>query len=213
MNAAQVFRHSIGWDKASAFVNSLAPLMDPMTASRAEAAVPGPFDQDAEAFRFRSSWRVGRSSNSRLDARGVEPLSEALVPRRSVLAGGGQEKLDSFTGRRAPGLTASTGIEVTGEADRLARALGARRDANMVLRLAQRLVPGAEHARMTVVHDFEDGATGLHVTVRTSASPDEVVDAEDRLHEALFDRLTPVGRSRFSIGYDFVARQWTRWTF
>lgn len=216
MNAVQVFRYSIGREEAGAFVNSLAPLMDPMTAPRAEVAVSNPFDRDAEVFWFGSSWRVGRSSNRRLSdvhARGVAPLSEVPAPRRSASAGGGQRKLDWFAGRQAPGWTASTGIEVTREADELARALGVRKDANVVLRLAQRFVPGAEHAEMTVVRDFEDGATCLHVKVRTSASPAEVVDAEDRLHEALFDRLTPVSRSRFSIGYEFVARQWTHWTF
>ena len=101
-------------------------------------------------------------------------------------------------------------IEVTGEADDLARSLGVWKDANIVLRLAQEFVPEAEHAKMTVNRDFEDGTTTLHVTVQTSAPPDEVVSAEDRLHEALFEHLTPVGRSCFSIGYDFVSRQWTR---
>ena len=105
---------------------------------------------------------------------------------------------------------APTGIEVTGEADDLARSLGVRKDANIVLRLAQRFVPEAEHAKMTVTCDFEDGTKALHVTVRTSAPPDEVVSAEDRLHEALFDHLTPVSRSCFSIDYDFVTRRWTR---
>lgn len=215
MNAVQGSSHAIGWEEASAFVNSLAPLMDSMTARRAEVTVSNPFHRDAELFRFRSSWRVGHSSNRRLSevhARGVAPLPDVLAPRRSAWAAGGQRKLDSFAGRQAPSWTASTGIEVTGEADELARALGVRKDANVVLRLAQRFVPGAEHAEMTVVRDFEDGATGLHVTVRTAASPAEVVDAEDGLHEALFDRLTPASRSLFSIGYEFVARQWTHWT-
>ena len=105
---------------------------------------------------------------------------------------------------------APTCIEVTAEADDLARSLGVRKDADTVLQLAKRFVPEAEHAKMTVTCDFEDGTKALHVTVRTSAPPDEVVSAEDRLHEALFDRLTPVSRSCFSIDYDFVTRRWTR---
>ena len=105
---------------------------------------------------------------------------------------------------------APTDIEVTAEADDLARSLGVRKDANIVLRLAQRFVPEAEHAKMTATCDFEDGTKALHVTVRTSAPPDEVVSAEDRLHEALFDHLSPVSRPCFSIDYDFVTRRWTR---
>ena len=50
---------------------------------------------------------------------------------------------------------------------------------------------------------IEDGRSNLHVTVRTSAAVDEVVGAEDKLHDALFDNLAPASRSLFSIGYEF----------
>ena len=92
---------------------------------------------------------------------------------------------------------------VTQEANAFADAANVRTDVDILCRLVLRLLPAAEHALMAVVQDLEDGTSSLHVTVRTSAAVDEVVDAEDQLHNAMFDHLTPASRSLFSIGYEF----------
>ena len=92
---------------------------------------------------------------------------------------------------------------VTQEANAFADAANVRTDVDVLCRLVLRLLPAAEHALMAVVQDLEDGTSSLHVTVRTSAAVDEVVDAEDQLHNAMFDHLTPASRSLFSIGYEF----------
>ena len=94
-------------------------------------------------------------------------------------------------------------IIVTQEASAFADAANVRTDVDILCRLVLRLLPAAEHALMTVVHDLEDGTSSLHVTVRTSAAVDEVVDAEDQLHNAMFDHLTPASRLLFSISYEF----------
>ena len=81
---------------------------------------------------------------------------------------------------------------------------GLRIDAEVVSSLTRNLVPGTRRVVVDVVRDPEDGESSLHLTVRTSASPDDVVAAEDQLHVALFERLTPAARMFFSIAYEFV---------
>ena len=92
---------------------------------------------------------------------------------------------------------------VTQEANAFADAENIRTDVEVLCRLALQMLPDAVHALVTVVPDLEDGTSSLHVTVRTSAAMDEIVDAEDQLHNAMFDHLTPASRSLFSIGYEF----------
>ena len=94
-------------------------------------------------------------------------------------------------------------IIVTREARAFADAKNVRTDADVVCRLALRLLPSAEKALLSVVHDHEDGRSNLHVTVRTSATVDDIVGAEDQFHDALFDRLPSANRLLFSIGYEF----------
>ena len=95
-------------------------------------------------------------------------------------------------------------IETTGDVDAWAGSEGASGDVSAIGDLFLWLVPGANSVVVTVTHDPEDGTTGLHFHVRTSAPIDTVVAAEDRLHEALFDRIPSARRSLFSIGYEFV---------
>ena len=79
-----------------------------------------------------------------------------------------------------------------------------RADAEVVSSLVGRLVPRTQRVLVDVVRDPEDGESTLHMTVRTSASPDDVVSAENQLHDALFERLPPDSRVLFSIGYEFL---------
>jgi len=95
-------------------------------------------------------------------------------------------------------------IEVTDGVRALAEQAGATEDVYVIGELCLRLVPEARRVLVTVTHDPEDGTTGLHFRVRTSAPIETVVAAEDRLHEALFERVPSVRRSLFSIGYEFI---------
>ena len=70
--------------------------------------------------------------------------------------------------------------------------------------LALQMVPSAEHVTVKVVCDPEDGSRSLRVTVRTSADVNTVVDAEDDLYDALFERVAePAIRRLLALSYDF----------
>ena len=133
----------------------------------------------------------------------IDDLLDRAYPTRSVrgqdLGQGLRHMVITLTQNqyRAPRFT------VAQEANVFADAENVRTDVDVLCRLVLRLLPEAVHALVTVVPDLEDGTSSLHVTVRTSAAVDEIVDAEDQLHNAMFDHLTPASRSLFSIGYEF----------
>ena len=89
------------------------------------------------------------------------------------------------------------------EARKFAESHGAKEGADVLCRLALEMVPGAEHVAAEVIHDPEDGESSLHVTVCTSAEADEVVEAEENLYDALFNRVDAAGLRLLSLGYDF----------
>lgn len=69
--------------------------------------------------------------------------------------------------------------------------------------LAYSMLPAVKQVSVEVICDPEDGEFSLHVTVHTSAEADEVLEAEERLYDALFDRVEPTGRRLLSLGYIF----------
>jgi hypothetical protein len=73
-----------------------------------------------------------------------------------------------------------------------------------VARLCLQLVPNAQHVLISLIEDPEEGGSNIHFSVRTYASVDAVVDAEDRLHRALFENVNRDKQQLFSIGYSFV---------
>ena len=89
------------------------------------------------------------------------------------------------------------------EAQTFAETHGATEGVDVLCRLALEMVPAAEHVDVEVIYDAEDGESSLHVTVRTSADADEVVETEEGLYDALFDRVEPAGCRLLSLGYDF----------
>lgn len=99
---------------------------------------------------------------------------------------------------------ASGQIEIASDVAVCARRAGASEDVYVIGELCLRLVPKAKRVFVTITRDPEDGTTGLHFRVRTSAPIDVVVAAEDGLHEAFFERIPGARRSLFSIGYDFI---------
>jgi hypothetical protein len=116
---------------------------------------------------------------------------------------GGLGKYQSILVARAL-LNTSDQMEVAPDVAALARHLEASEDLHVIAEMCLRLVPEARRVFVTVTHDPEDGTTGLHFQVRTRATIDSVVAAEDRLHDALFDRIPSARRSLFSVGYDFI---------
>ena len=95
-------------------------------------------------------------------------------------------------------------IEPARGVDAYARSAGALEDVSVIGELCLRLVPEAKRVSVTVTHDPEDGTTGLHFRVRTSSTIEALVAAEDKLHEALFQRIPQARRQLFSIGYEFI---------
>ena len=89
------------------------------------------------------------------------------------------------------------------DARRFADTHGATEGVEVLCKLAFEMVPAVEHVDVKVICDPEDGESSLHVTVRTLAEADEVVEAEEHLYGALFDRVDPAGCRLLSLGYDF----------
>lgn len=110
-----------------------------------------------------------------------------------------QAKVCRSTGRRV----SPSKFRLLPEVQRFADTHGATEGVEVLCRLALEIVPAAEHVDVKVVCDPEHGESGLHVTVRTSADADAVVEAEERLYDALFDRVEAAGCRLLSLGYDF----------
>ena len=89
------------------------------------------------------------------------------------------------------------------EARTFAETHGARDAVEVSCELALEMVPAADHVDVKVICDPEDAEYSLHATVRTSADADEVVEAEECLYDALFDRIEPAAFRLLSLGYDF----------
>lgn len=214
-NALQEFAHTLGRHGGRLPGNFLTPDLGVITTSMDEPAfqpqsaqhvVRPTVSPDVQARHLREmALFLDRSQDEtlRLPSKNDEFMERAYPHGTTWLTGRELERrLSHSEGTLARNLHRLPPIIVTQEASAFADAANLRTEADVVCRLVLRL-PAAEHARMTVVHDHEDGRSNLHVTVRTSAAVDEVVGAEDKLHDALFDNLAPASRSLFSIGYEF----------
>ena len=209
--ALQEFSPTLGRHRVRIQANSLTPDLGWITTSLDEPAFQPQSAQhivrpDVQAQHVRAMMLfVDRLPDEalRLPSKNDEFRERAYPHRTTWLTGLGLERtLSHREGTLAQNLHRLPPIIVTQEASAFADAANLRIEADVVCRLVLRL-PAAEHARMTVVHDHEDGRSNLHVTVRTSAAVEEVVAAEDQLHDELFDNLAPASRSLFSIGYEF----------
>lgn len=100
--------------------------------------------------------------------------------------------------------TRDSRIEMAAGVDAYARSVGVTNEITAIGDLCLRHVPKARRVLVTVVHDPEDGTTGIHFAVFTPADVEAVVDAEDTLHTELFQRVSAGKRGLFSFGYDFV---------
>lgn len=65
------------------------------------------------------------------------------------------------------------------------------------------LVPSVSRVQVELHRDQDDETIGLHFGVRTRASVQQVLDAEDRLHLAIFEMIDVGEFPSFSIGYGF----------
>ena len=205
MYSSPLAQSPLGWKAADVRVNSLIPavVLKTLAQGRPEAAttlreyVPGSNHMPRQAL---------QPAASRAPEHMFLGFAERLQP----------DRLDSWgtSGRRAQGFPCSESpVARFLKPPPVAWTVGARvfaskarleTDAETVSSLARNLVPGTRQVQIDVVRDPEDGESSLHLTVRTSASPDDVQSAEDRLHDALFNHLTPASRVLFSIAYEFV---------
>lgn len=89
------------------------------------------------------------------------------------------------------------------DVDKFSRRMGVSKDVADIKQFCRDIIRNAEAVSVTLRHDPEDGSAGIHFTVRTSAGVDTVLEAQDRLHEAL-GKIPVDHRELFSIGYHFV---------
>ncbi len=199
----------LGWYHLA--VNSFAPLGNLITTATEEPrtrkallpAIQAGMLSEAEPEALRPEDVTYRSLGLELGRHQIPSLGEIFGEVEPLLQG---LRYRFLTGAQpAPTLRRSR-IETAREVDAFAQTAGARADVSVVGELCLRLLPETEDVFVTVTHDPEDGTAGLHFRVRTSAPIDTVVAAEDRLHEALFERISSARRSLFSIGYEFVRR-------
>ncbi len=201
----EVLQSTIGWQRSDVRVNSLAPAMSlASTASAAavfEPRLPSETPLSIPDIQHAQPRKVSQRAS------GI-PLNRMFSSLESTRFAPDQESAL----RRARALHKSPQIVVTADASDYAATLRVRDDVNIALRLVLRIVPGASGVQVSIVHDMEDGTTNFRLKIRTSATIGEVLDAEDDVHGALFDRLRPSARSLFTVSYDFVPRQpWTHW--
>ena len=66
------------------------------------------------------------------------------------------------------------------------------------------LLPAVERVQVTLHRDSEDDSVGPHFKVLTKATVQQILEAEDALHIALFRDVDVAALSALSIGYEFV---------
>lgn len=115
-----------------------------------------------------------------------------------------RQRFSLFRGNPSGHLVSSSRIEIAPGVDACARSAGALEDVSVIGELCLRYVPDAKRVLVMVTHDPEDGTMGLHFHIRTSAEIETIVAAEDRLHEAVFERIPVARRQLFSIGYELL---------
>ena len=198
-NTFREFAPTLGGPRVRRQASSFAPDLG-WTMSPIHERVFQPQAMDATTLRFDHL----ADGTLRLPGWSIEFVDRAFSRPTAWWTGQGLEQsLHQRVVTLARNVHLSPRIIVTREASAFADAENVRTDADVVCRLALRLLPSAEKARLSVVHDHEDGRPNLHVTVRTSATVEDIVGAEDQLHDALFDRLPSANRLLFSIGYEF----------
>ncbi len=197
----------LGWP-GPALVNSLAPLQNLVTTSTEEGRTPSvtqyrTIQLGIDTGRYyvpsvvldEPDLAVGRPQLSRpigLDA--AESLG-VLFP----------VSLDNWNWPAQPVPHRRLAIDVAPDVRTVARRAGASGDVSAIGELCLRLVPDARSVLVTVTRDPEDGTTGLHFLVATTAPIEAVVAAEDQLHQFLFERVPAERRPLYTIGYDFGA--------
>ena len=208
MYSSPLTQSPLGWTDGHVRVNSLTPAILLMTPGRARSAagstpsehVPVAIDLPWQAWQpvaGRAPEHVSLGFAARLQP--GRPDQWATSDRRTQGSRCSETPVPSFF--RPHPVAWTVGARVFASTARL------RTDAEVVASLTRNLVPGTRRVEIDVVRDPEDGESSLHLTVRTSASPDDVVAAEDQLHDALFNRLKPASRVLFSIAYEFVTER------
>lgn len=204
---------SLGWGIGQLPVNSLAPAMGLIGMRFSVEDKPHyTLEHDVETLE-QDAPRVRDTQRNALAAR-MDHLRAHIVQQTHPGTWLGESSMCGSMRRGLPE-TVTTRLAdrfeprlvLTPEAAAFAESVGVSDDIQIVFWLAQRHIPGTERAVVAAIRDPEDGTSSLHMTVRTSASAHEVVEAEDRLHDALFDRLTRASRWLISLGYEFAARR------
>ena len=201
-----------GWGSGQLPVNSLAPAMGLVGMSSAEGRPHYPLEHDVETLE-QNAPRVRVSQRNALASR-MDYLRTHIAHQtypgtwlgESSMCGSMRQGFPEAARTRLTDLFEPR-LVLTPEAAAFAESVDVGDEIQIMLWLAQRHLPGTERAVVAAIRDPEDGTSSLHMTVRTSASVHEVVEAEDRLHDALFDRLTRASRSLISLGYEFAARR------
>lgn len=201
-----MLQDTIGWQRPHLRVNSLTPAIGLASTASTAAVFEPRIPHERSAFISDVQHAQPRSVPQRWSGMPADHRFTSVRPTWFAIS-------QKSALRQVRTLRKLPEIVVTADADNYATTLRARDDVNSVLRLVLLIVPGACGAQVSVVHDMEDGTTNLRLRIRTSATTTEVLDAEDDLHDALFDRLRPATRSLFAVSYDFVTRQqWNPWT-
>lgn len=99
---------------------------------------------------------------------------------------------------------AQSPVHLVAGVDILARQMGVSSEVATIADLCLRVIPEVDSVLVTVVRDEEDGVEGLHFEALTRSEVGPVLDSEARLHEQLFESLSPSKRQFFTIGYRFA---------
>ena len=200
-----------GWPEHSTTVNSLAPFgnltMSSTSVAEALHVVPLSSIQD----------EMVRELDSPFGEHSLEPIGFSQISPRvemmefDIVARQAFREAATFAQGRLPEqldwravVVRSSRPDLAPEVEAYAQSTETSDALAVIGELCMRFVPEARRVLVTLTLDPEDGTTGFHFCVETIARVEAVVDAEDRLHEALFERIPSARRPVFSIGYTFI---------